>query len=204
MTSPQFKPQPLWQILGDEPPIEWRLEREDRARQAATPPEQPVRTDAGETYGPPTPPLVPMNLPGFGQTYFDPAVVPNMRDFIDRTQGVGMGVEFESGFRTTGGQTTLRDDPNATTPARPGNSLHEAGRAFDIKQFPRSAHGERISNQALERIVEQAREAGFGWGGDFRTPDPGHFFIEAPEGIGNRGPQIQQAQEHYRKWLENK
>jgi LAS superfamily LD-carboxypeptidase LdcB len=147
--------------------------------------------------------LVPLDVPGLGRTYVDPEIAPRVRDFIDRTRQAGIDVEFESGFRTTGGQTILHDDPTATTPARPGNSLHEAGRAFDIKLHPRSANGKRIPNQELQRIVEQARQAGFNWGGNFRTPDPGHFHIEVPEGIENRGPRIQRAQEYYRQRLED-
>jgi hypothetical protein len=52
--------------------------------------------------------------------------------------------------------------------------------------------------------VEFGRQAGFGWGGDFRKPDSGHFFIEVPEGIGNRGPRVQRAQEYFRNRLQSK
>jgi len=112
-------------------------------------------------------------------------------------------VPFTSGFRTTIGQETLQDDPTATTPATPGNSLHEAGRAFDILMERRKGVP-LYSDEQLQQIVDHARQAGFNWGGDFRTPDRGHFFIEAPEGIGNRQPRIQSAQEFYQQWLNSK
>lgn len=200
-------PKPLWAILGEKPPIGWRLEQEDTAAgQGGVAPVQLAQASASGTDAAGSPSdavLVPLDVPGLGRTYVDPEIAPRVRDFIDRTRQAGIDVEFESGFRTTSGQTTLLDDPTATTPARPGNSLHEAGRAFDIKLHPRSANGKRIANQELRRIVEQARQAGFNWGGNFRTPDPGHFYIEVPEGIEHRGPRIQRAQEYYRQRLED-
>jgi len=199
-------PTPLWAILGEEPPIGWQLEQTEMSRRqsGAAPMQLAQAADTNETYGPPAPALVPMDVPGKGRVYVDPEVAPNVQDFIDRTREAGIDVEFESGFRTTSGQTTLLDDPTATTPATPGNSLHETGRAFDIKLYPRSANGERIPNQELHRIVDQARQAGFSWGGNFRSPDPGHFYIEVPEGVGNRGPRIRRAQEYFRQRLEDK
>jgi len=202
------EPKPLWAILGEDPPIGWRLEQEGTAsRQSSVAPMQLAQASGTDAAGNTTDAvLVPLDVPGFGRTYFNPEVAPRVRDFIARTQQAGMNVQFESGFRTTSGQTGLLRDPSATTPAAPGNSLHEAGRAFDISLYPKMADGRRprISDEELRKIVELGQQAGFNWGGNFRKPDPGHFFIEVPEGIGNRGPRIQGAQEFYRKRLETK
>ncbi len=197
---------PLWAILGDEPPIGWQLEQEALARrQSSVAPLQLAQVaDTNETYGPPAPALVPMDVPGKGRVYFDSEVAANVQDFIDRTGQAGMDVPFTSGFRSTTKQAGLPNDPNATTPASAGNSLHEAGRAFDIQL--KNGENSIYSNDQLQQIVDHARQAGFDWGGNFRNPgpDPGHFYIEVPEGIGNRKSRIQRAQEYYRQWLNPK
>lgn len=197
------EPKPLWAILGDEPPIEWQLEQKELSRRqsGAAPMQLAQAADTNETYGPPAPALVPMNVPGMGQVYFDPEVAPRVKDFIDRAQQAGIDVQFESGFRSTGKQKALLTDPTATTPATPGNSLHEAGRAFDIS-IKNDDGTPRFSDEQFRQIVDFGRQAGFNWGGGFRNPDPGHFFVEVPEGIGNRGPRIQRAQEYFRNRLE--
>ncbi len=195
---------PLWAILGNEPPIAWQLEQEGLARrQPDVVPVQLAQAETNEPFGPPTPALVPIDVPGKGRAYFDPEVAANVQDFIDRTRQAEMDVPFTSGFRSTIGQKGLLTDPTATTPAPPGNSLHEAGRAFDIS-LNNKDKTQRYSEKQLKEIVDFARQSGFNWGGDFRKPDPGHFFIEVPEGIGNRRSRIQRAQEYYRNGLDSR
>ncbi len=198
------EPRPLWSILGNEPPIGWTLAQAEMAgRQPGAVPIQLAQALGIDEVGNPSDAvLVPLDVPGFGQTYFDPAIVPNVMDFIHRTRQAGMDIQFESGFRSTGKQKTLHSGPTATTPARPGNSLHEAGRAFDIS-LEKEKDIPRYSGEQFRRIIDLGRQAGFNWGGNFRKPDPGHFFIEVPEGIGNRSPRIQRAQEYFRNGLES-
>jgi LAS superfamily LD-carboxypeptidase LdcB len=100
--------------------------------------------------------LLPVDVPGIGRTYFDPEVAPRVNDFIDRTQQAGIDIQFASGFRSTGRQKALLTDPTATTPATPGNSLHEAGRAFDIT-INNDDGTPRFSEEQLRQIVDFGR-----------------------------------------------
>lgn len=196
-------PKPLWAIAGDGAPFGEAggdAGTDGGDRQAEADPVQVVQApvqNTGANTGRSEPILVPMDIPGMGTSYFDPAVADRVRDFIDRNQAAGIDVRFASGFRTTSGQEDLQHDPTATTPAKPGNSLHEAGRAFDILL-------DEDTRAHLDQIVENAEKAGLSWGGAFRSPDPGHFFVEVPEGIGNREPRIRRAQERFRQLYESR
>jgi RHS repeat-associated protein len=132
------------------------------------------------------------NLPGLGDTYVDDSVAPLVEDFIRRNSESGVDVRFTEAFRTSAYQQSLADNPNATTPAPPGNSLHEAGFAVDISWRP-------LRSNVRRTVVRNARDAGLKWGGDFRRPDPVHYYREVPGGPRNRSQYIQEAQEAYKK-----
>jgi RHS repeat-associated protein len=69
-------------------------------------------------------------LPGLGNTYLDNNFSPMVNQFISLASAQGINLTFTSAFRTSAAQA----NPGAgwTTPAAPGNSLHEAGYAVDI------------------------------------------------------------------------
>lgn len=127
-------------------------------------------TDEGQDQGRETR-LVPVELPGVGQTYLDESIVPRVQRFIERAAEEGVALHFNSAYRTPQHQAALRNDPNAITPAT--NSLHSAGFAVDV-------NFSTLPPEHREIVLRAAQDAGLQWGGDFRRPDPPHFYVEPP------------------------
>jgi RHS repeat-associated protein len=132
------------------------------------------------------------NLPGMGATYLDDSIAPLVEDFIRRTTANGIDVRFTEAFRPTEYQDALTQNPNAITPVPPGTSLHEAGFAFDISW-------RQIRPEDRRAVVENARQTGLRWGGNFKKPDPVHFYKEVPGGRAKRSIYIKEAQGDYKK-----
>lgn len=129
--------------------------------------------------------LVPIELPGTGQTYLDESMVPRVQRFIERAAEGGVDLHFNSAYRTPQHQAALRNDPGAITPAT--NSLHSAGFAVDV-------NFSTLSPEHREVILRAAQDAGLQWGGNFRQADPPHFYIEPPI---DRGRAIENATRDY-------
>jgi RHS repeat-associated protein len=132
------------------------------------------------------------NLPGMGDTYLDDSVAPLVEDFIRRNTANGIDVRFTEAFRPTEYQDALTRNPNAITPAPPSTSLHEAGFAFDVSW-------RRIRPEDRRTVVENARRTGLRWGGNFKKPDPVHFYKEIPGGRAKRSVYIEGAQGDFKK-----
>jgi len=131
-------------------------------------------------------------LPGMGKTYLDDSFCPAVLDFITRNAQVEIPVTFNEAFRSSQYQASLANNPNATTPAARGTSLHEAGFAIDI-------NWSQIPPALRDVVVQYARKAGLSWGGNFSKPDPVHFYIEVPGGRGNRSKYIGEAQRDFQQ-----
>jgi RHS repeat-associated protein len=134
--------------------------------------------------------LCKINLPGMDKAYLDDSIAKNIRDFIDMNRKEGINITFNEAFRTNEQQQKMLKNPNATTPASPGSSLHEAGFAVDV-------NWSRVPNKLRKNLIENARKSGFHWGGNFTKPDPVHFYIEVPGGKKNRPGYITQAQNDF-------
>jgi RHS repeat-associated protein len=132
--------------------------------------------------------LCPVTLPGIGHTYLDDSFIPLVQAWIDLSQHAGIDLNFTEAFRTSAYQAALAGNPNATTPAAPGNSLHEAGYAVDISW-------NRLTAVQQDQVLDFADTAGLDWGGDFKRPDPVHFYHDP----GNRKDKIRDAQARYKK-----
>ena len=98
-------------------------------------------------------------------------------------------------------QNQLTHDPKAFTPASPGTSLHEAGRAFDVNyssyvrpKNDQTGQLEIDASDLFKRIVHNAKKSGLYWGGDFCNPDPVHFYEEVPGGREHRAEYIRISQ----------
>lgn len=115
--------------------------------------------------------LVPVTLPGVGDTYLDQSMVPKITVFIANAQARGVSLHFNSAFRTPEHQERLRHDPNAITPAT--HSLHSAGFAVDVNYST-------VSEEQREVIRTAAHDAGLSWGGNFHRRDPPHFYADPP------------------------
>lgn len=121
-------------------------------------------------------------LNGLSNPKLDTNFAPKVDAWVALNHADGIDVIFTSAFRTTAGQAGLNSS-NATTPAAAGTSLHEAGFAVDIRYTSLTA-----AQQSTVRA--NATTAGLGWGGNFSSPDPIHFFSDP----GNRPQHIQDAQ----------
>jgi len=129
-----------------------------------------------------------VNLPNTGpkaRPYLDDGFYPAVAKWLELNQADGINVRINQTFRTTADQFNL--DSDSITPARPGNSLHEAGWAIDIDGVNKMTSAQRAS------VLGNATAAGLNWGGNFRTPDHPHFYQDP----GNRHRLIQQAQKDF-------
>jgi RHS repeat-associated protein len=124
-----------------------------------------------------------VTLPGLGNTSLDDSFIPSVQKWIKLNEAAGIDVNFTEAFRTTAYQKGLAGNPNATTPAKAGFSLHEAGFAVDISW-------KRLTDAQQDTVLNNADAAGLDWGGDFRKPDPVHFYHDP----GKRAKRIRDAQ----------
>lgn len=131
--------------------------------------------------------LCPITLLGIGSTYLDDGFSPLVAAWLQLNENAGISVNVTEAFRSTDYQAGLANNPNATTPASAGTSLHEAGFAIDI-----SWKGLTPSQQL--GVLMNAEAVGLSWGGEFRKKaDPVHFY----EDPGNRDALIKAAQKAY-------
>ena len=131
--------------------------------------------------------LCKINLPGLGDAYIDDKFYPLIKDFLKRNKESGADILFNYAFRSTEQQKSFINNPNA---AMPGNSLHEAGFAVDIKWA-------RIPEKQKENVIKHAKKAGLSSGAGFK--EPWHFYKEVPGGRNNRPQYIKNAQEDFSK-----
>jgi hypothetical protein len=116
--------------------------------------------------------LVPVTLPGRGDTFLDQSMVPKIHAFVEEAHKRGVDIRFNSAYRSPEQQERLHRDPTAITPA--AHSLHSAGFAVDVEGFMRmSAHDQKA-------VREAAETAGLKWGGGFHHSDPVHFYADPP------------------------
>ena len=115
--------------------------------------------------------LVPVELPGLGQTYLDQSMVPRVHAFIDYAHRHGVELHFNSAYRSPEHQASLHNDPHAITPAT--HSLHSAGFAVDVNYISLPADQQRV-------VREAAQASGLEWGGGFTRKDPPHFYRDPP------------------------
>ncbi|MDN3649177.1 M15 family metallopeptidase [Reinekea marina] len=122
--------------------------------------------------------LVPVKLPGVGDTYLDRDFKENVEDFISSAGGKGVNVSVNSAYRTPEYQkNVIGTDPNSITPAT--NSLHSARLAIDVNYSSLSdIEGGLTGDKQREAIKQAANDAGISWGGYFNKPDKPHFYVD--------------------------
>jgi hypothetical protein len=109
------------------------------------------------------------DLPGLGPTYLNPEFADRIGSIILQAQSQNIPLQFTSGYRDPAAQAALQNDPNAITPAN--QSLHSAGRSVDV-------NWNALSPDDRANLLTDAAAAGVSWGGNFRNPDPVHFFTD--------------------------
>ena len=132
-------------------------------------------------------------LTGLGKTYLDDAYSPKVEAWTKAAKEKGVELNFNSAFRNTEKQASLKNDPNAITPA--DNSLHSAGFATDVDYSSlKNIKGGKTGDEQRKIIKETAKDGGLSWGGDFKDPDLPHFYSDPG---GDRTKLIEGAQKKY-------
>ena len=108
---------------------------------------------------------------------FDGLITDDVQSFFGAMKDQGIPVELRSGFRTHTGQFQLTGNKNGG--AKAGNSLHEAGTAFDV-------NWDALNPFQQQSVLKAAREHGFKWGGHFKAVDPGHFYVDPFDNLAER------------------
>jgi hypothetical protein len=106
-----------------------------------------------------------VSLRGLGTTYLD----SEFANRVAAAQQAGVVIRYTSGYRSPDEQTALLSDPNATTPA--ALSLHSAGLAIDVDW-------QHLTPDQRHSVLTAAADAGLSWGGNFKRPDPVHFYYD--------------------------
>lgn len=122
-----------------------------------------------------------------------PDIKRDVRRFINKAEDKGIKLRITSGFRSFNEQQTLYDQGRISTSigdllgtlsgssqkivtnAKPGQSYHNYGLAFDVVPI---RDGEGVWNYAdpvWKEIGLMGKGFGFGWGGDWSKPDYPHF-----------------------------
>lgn len=101
-------------------------------------------------------------------------LAPLVRELLDRTQRMGYAMDPAS----TGGFNCRYIRGSSTTP-----SNHSYGRAIDIN-WNQNPQGSPFRSTLPPAVVKMWQDAGFYWGGHFRTPDTMHFeYVAAKSAI---------------------
>jgi hypothetical protein len=109
--------------------------------------------------------LLPVNLPGVGETYLDPRMASAVGDWIDLAKGKGVDIHFNSAFRTVGAPV----DGAVFTPVG-DTSLHNAGLAVDVRYDKLANIEGGLSGDEQRKVLrETATSAGLRWGGRSET-----------------------------------
>jgi len=122
--------------------------------------------------------------------YFDASIMDQIRGFFQDVKEQEIPVVMTEGFRTNDMQSQVAG--NQYGGATAGNSLHEAGFAFDINWH-------QLTDAQKEKVLNIAAQNGLEWGGTFRHPsDPVHFYIDPFDNISERRAYIPKAQQQFR------
>ena len=108
------------------------------------------------------------DLPGLPNAIVDDSFYPVLQQWIAANSQANINLTFNESFRSTAAQANMQNNPNAITPAPPGGSKHEAGRAVDVNIS-------RLTPQQRQTVERNATSAGMRSGGSFTRPDPPHF-----------------------------
>lgn len=122
-----------------------------------------------------------LNLIATLQTPVQPIAI----SFLQKCEDAGVPCKVVQGTRTFEQQQAIYDQGRTApgsivTKARPGDSYHQYGLAFDVVPLAyESLPDWNPSGPAWETIGQIGESMGLKWGGRWTTPDKPHFELEA-------------------------
>ncbi|MGH9932316.1 MAG: M15 family metallopeptidase [Pyrinomonadaceae bacterium] len=114
-----------------------------------------------------------------------PAVQPIALSLLERCESAGVPCEVVQGTRTFSEQQAVYDQGRTTpgavvTKARPGDSFHQYGLAFDVAPVAYKNLPDWNPSGPAWLVIGQIGEGlGLHWGGRWSTPDAPHFELHA-------------------------
>ena len=140
--------------------------------------------------------------------YVDHTILSDVTTLLDDAAQSGTHISLNSSFRTNKKQATL-NGKNSTTPAKPGNSTHNAGVAVDFNLYEDNniQKGTIPKNNTVtddDNFVSDAKEKGWRWGGDFKNPKPDPVHIDKKDKNFKKMRDANQKQMHGKENKENK
>jgi RHS repeat-associated protein len=126
------------------------------------------------------------DLPGMHKPLLDEDFSRRVSQWRTLNEQEGIRLTFNEAFRSAEDQRRMSKNPRAITPAKPGNSWHEAGRAVDVNIS-------RLPRDQQQRAIANARLIDLQWGGNFKEPDRPHFQWQG----SNKERQIRATQQEY-------
>jgi len=116
---------------------------------------------------------------------FDGLVADNVSSFFKELGDQNIPIRITGGFRPSGTQTHYTN--NKYGGAKAGNSLHEAGLAFDVNWA-------QLDKAQQAMALQTAKRLGFKWGGDFKKSDAIHFYTDPFANLSDRQAYIRSLQ----------
>lgn len=112
-----------------------------------------------------------------------PSVAAAASQFVQEAFRRGIRLRVTSGFRSMAEQQALYDQGRTepgdiVTYAKPGQSLHNHGLAFDVVELSPDNRVAYWDNPRWQEIGALGKSYGFEWGGDWNWKDWGHFQVK--------------------------
>jgi RHS repeat-associated protein len=146
---------------------------------------------------------------GSNTIYVDHTIYEDLITVLDAAVKTGTHVRINSSFRTNKKQKELSESKDAVTPAKPGNSPHNAGVGLDFNLYKdndvsKGTISKNFTVTSDNPFIKAVKEiAGWRYGGDFSTPDRVHIDRRPGEDVFNTLRDANQAQMHGDEEVEN-
>ena len=114
-------------------------------------------------------------IQGNSTLYIDHTIYEDVKNMLTFAVDNNIKIHLNSSFRTNKKQSGLNSS-NATTPAKPGRSPHNAGIGVDFNLYNDGAKDTGNSNvNSNTPFIKKIKDMGWRWGGDFSKPDKIHM-----------------------------
>ncbi len=114
-------------------------------------------------------------IQGNSTLYIDHTIYEDVKNMLTFAVDNNIKIHLNSSFRTNKKQSGLNSS-NATTPAKPGRSPHNAGIGVDFNLYKDGEIDTGNSNvNSNTPFIQKIKDMGWRWGGEFSKPDKIHM-----------------------------